>query len=103
MTTEIKILAIVVGCFLGYYLYWQHQYESAEADARQFCASTAEGSDISEAITRAESLKGIRHGFTEPDQRYTVYFRGPIFNMFTCELTVAAGKVTSRRAAAIED
>ena len=103
MRLTLKILAIVVGCFLAYFGYWQYQYKAAESAAEQFCASAADGSDISAAIARAEGIKGVRHGFQDPKDRYVVMFRGPIFNAFVCELTVADGKVTSRRVTALDD
>ena len=103
MRLTLKILAIVVGCFLAYFAYWQYQYKAAESAAEQFCASVADGSNIARAIARAEGMKGVRHGFVDPKVRYTVMFRGPIFNVFVCELAVADGKVTSRRVRVLDD
>jgi uncharacterized membrane protein len=103
MRLTIKILAIVVGCLVAYFGYWQYQYKAAESAAGQFCAAVADGSDLSDAIARAEGIKGVRHGFADPKVRYVVMFKGPIFNAFVCELTVADAKVTSRRVTALED
>lgn len=89
------IVALFVCAFAAYYGYWTYQYNSAESAANAFCASATIGSEVSTAITQAETA-GIRHGVrTSADPAHVFEFRGPIFNSFACELSVSAGKVTS--------
>ena len=91
------ILAFFVCAFAAYYGYWTYQYNAAKSAANTFCASATMGSDVSTAITRAEAA-GIRHGLrSSEDPGHVFHFRGPIFNAFTCELSVSAGKVTLTR------
>ena len=103
MRTGSVVFALVLGLPIAYYVYWQHQYDGAEAEARKFCGALTDGSELSGAIARAEDLKGVRHGFLEPKALYSVSFNGPIFNVVQCRLTVADGKITSRSVSWIAD
>lgn len=97
LATAAKIGGVFLLAFVAYGAYWQYQYQRAEADANDFCAGSAVGSDIAATIARATAIPGLLHGFQENETRYVAVFRGPIFNAFTCELTVANAKVTASR------
>ena len=103
MRTGSILLGVFLGLPLAYYAYWQYQYDGAEAEARKFCGSLSDGSELSDAIARADGMKGIRHGYLEPQALYSVSFNGPIFNVVQCKLTVANGRITSRNVSWIED
>ena len=93
----IGVILTLVGLCAGYYAYWNRQQSAAESQAKTFCEASAIGSDVSRAVERARELKLVGGGYSEQQGRFIAVFRGAIFNAFVCELTVANGKVTSRR------
>lgn len=95
------VFGAIVLLFAAYYAYWQYQYRRAEAAATDFCARTTVGSDISESIARVDHAKGMRG--IEGENRYVVFFPGPIFNAFECEIELAGGKVVSKKVAEPQD
>lgn len=103
MKSALKILAVILLACIAYVGYWEFQYQRAEADANKFCASVPLGSNVSKAIAQAQAMEGVRHGFQDNQSRYIVMFKGPIFNSFFCELSLADGKVTSKHAGVFGD
>ena len=91
------ILLILPGSCVAYYKYWEYQLDRSEALAKRFCESVAVGSDASEAIALARKAdKFVRDGTRDGQTFLTITFPGPIFNAYSCDLTVADGKVTSK-------
>ena len=91
------ILLILRGSCVAYYKYWVYQRDRSEALAKKFCESVAVGSDASEAIALAMKADNrLRDGRGEGRTSYSVSFPGPIFNAYTCDLTLADGKVASK-------
>ena len=101
LRTALTVFGPIVLLFAGYYAYWQYQYRRAESAATEFCARTAVGSDISEAIARVDRAKGMRG--IEGENRYVVFFPGPVFNAFACEIELANGKVVSKKVVEPQD
>ena len=99
----LKIIAVGVCAAVAYFLYWEYQYREAESDANRFCSSVGIGSRVSDITEKAKHLENFRHGFQENESRYIAVFKGPIFNAFVCELTLADGKVSSARVSAMDD
>jgi hypothetical protein len=92
------VLLIFPGSCVAYYGYWSYQWDRSESVANEFCGSTTVGSDVSSAITRARAMdRRVSDGTREGQKYYVVFFPGPIFNQFICELTVADGNVASKR------
>jgi hypothetical protein len=93
----LKGTAAIVALSIAYYVYWGYQQSRAEAQAHAFCESSPIGSDVSRATSRAREMKLLRHGYSEQQALFLAVFPGAIFNAFVCELSVADGKVASRR------
>lgn len=89
------VFGTIVLLFAAYYAYWQYQYRQAETAATDFCARTAVGSDIADTIARVDSEKGRRA--LKDENRYVVFFPGPIFNAFECEIEHADRKVVTKK------
>ena len=99
--TVLTVFGTIVLLFAAYYAYWQYQYRRAEGAATDFCARAAIGSDISESIARVDREKGMRG--IEGENRYVVFFPGPTFNAFACEIELAGGKVVSKKVVEPQD
>ena len=91
----LKSLAILVGLFIAYFIYWSYQERQAESAANQFCNALVIGSAVSGAIAQAK-VAGARFVTDEVTHPKLFFFPGPVFNGFTCTVGVANGKVISR-------
>jgi hypothetical protein len=101
----LKIVVILLMPVVFYVVYWQHQYQRSKSDADKFCAAMEIGSDVATAGPRAEAMgvPPFRHGFRDEKKIYAATFTGPIFNAFTCELTVADGRIAAKRVTELND
>jgi hypothetical protein len=96
MRSALMIVGFVVLALAAYVAFWFHQDDRARSAATDFCDSVAIGSPMSAAAEKLAPMTGVRHGFMKSEGTYIASFRGPIFNAYTCELKIAAGKVTSK-------
>jgi hypothetical protein len=98
----LKICGLIAGClvlaFVAYFVQWELQYRHSRSAATDFCDSVPLGSDISKTKALLDAQTALRHGMMSSGT-YMVIFKGPIFNAFTCALTVADAKVTAKRVA----
>ena len=92
----LKSLAILVGLFIAYFVYWNYQDRQAESAANQFCNALVVGSAVSSAIAQAK-VAGARFVTDEVSNPKLFFFPGPIFNGFFCSVAVVDGKVISRK------
>ena len=101
LRTALMVFGAIFLLFGGYFAYWHYQYQRAESAATDFCAAATVGSDISDSIARVDRQKGMRG--IDGENRYVVFFPGPIFNAFSCEIELAGRKVVSKRVVEPQD
>src|SRR5436853_5295237 len=90
------VLLTLLGSSIAFCTHWGYQWDRAEREANAFCRDVTVGSNLSSAIARAKGAqKRVSEGIREGETFYVIFFPGPIFNQFTCELTVADGKIAS--------
>ena len=87
----VLFLGLAIGALIGFAFYFNH---AAEKSARDFCAGIAIGSDINDAVSRAER-EGIRRRVLDDKAAYDFVFQGWVFNAGVCHAAVANGKVVS--------
>jgi len=91
------VLVVVLGAIVGYAVYANY---AAGRAAESFCAATPVGSDLGDALKRAEA-SGARHlgpRVSDGKEQHDFEFQGWVFNVGVCRVAVAKGKVLSRAA-----
>ena len=90
-------LVLLLAALVGYAVYANY---TAERAAESFCAATALGSDLTLALTRAQT-QGARHRgprIADGKEQHDFEFQGWVFNVGVCRVGVTKGKVVSRAA-----
>ena len=100
MATVAKVLGIFLALFAAYVAYWFYQDHRAQTDANELCNAIPIGSRASDAADRAKAA-GRRTADTS--ERLLIFFQGPIFNAYVCEVTLANGTVSRREVSRMED
>ena len=98
----LKIFVVLAGLFIAYFFYWGYKDRQAESAANRFCNAVVIGSAVSGIAAQAEAA-GARYLSSSTSKLHKVFFQGPIFNGFYCDLTVADGKVLFRQVTRMED
>ena len=96
------IAALFMAVIAAYTVYYVYANGRAETAADQFCNTVIVGAAVSGIKVRAEAA-GARYLSSSTSNTAKVYFQGAVFNGFYCDLTVAEGKVVSRRVTKVED
>ena len=94
---SVLVVVLLIGAVLGFAIYAN---ESAERQAKTFCAAVPVGAAVDPVVVRAKA-ESVRHrGPREVDGKmfHDFEFQGWVFNAGVCRVHVSAGKVTSVKA-----
>ena len=100
MPTIAKLLGIVLALFTAYGTYWFYQDRRAQTAAEEFCNAIPIGSRASEVVERA---KAAARRTADSSEHLVVFFQGPVFNAYICDVTLVNGTVSRKQVSRMED
>lgn len=93
------LFVVLVAAAIGWGLYAN---SVADREANAFCKATQPGESLAGLKQRAQADTTMKHSFNEGEV-YHFYYQGGVFYAGECEVTTAAGHVTTSRVVSHDD